>query len=189
MHAPEILPFRALRFTPEAGDPASLIAPPYDVISPAQQQALLAASPHNVVRIERPDGSSSLTAGEGEEGDRYKRAAATLAAWRKAGILARDNAPAIYLHQHGFSALGSRHLRTGFYARVRLEPHRGGAVRPHEAILEAPLADRVEMLRGLRAQVSPVFAMYRSPAGLPIPDAPPDLDFSSGDESHRLWIL
>ena len=181
MHAPEILPFRALRFSPKAGDPGALIAPPYDVINAVQQQSLLAASPHNVVRIERPD--------DGDDGDRYKRAAATLAAWRQAGLLTRDAAPAIYLHEHGFEVRGTRHQRTGFYARVRIEPHKGGAVRPHESVLEAPLADRVEMLRGLRTQVSPVFAMYPSDRPLPIPDVPPDLDFAVGGETHRLWIL
>lgn len=181
MHAPEILPFRALRFSPKAGEPGALIAPPYDVINAAQQQALLAASPHNVVRIERPD--------DGDDGDRYKRAAATLAAWKQAGVLTRDSAPALYLHEHGFEVRGKRHQRTGFYARVRIEPHKGGAVRPHEAILEAPLADRVQMLRGLKTQVSPVFAMYPSARALQVPDAPPDLDFAVGDETHRLWVL
>jgi len=181
MLAPEILPFRALRYGRGAGDPANLIAPPYDVINAAQQRSLLAASPHNVVRIERPD--------DGDDGDRYKRAAATLAAWRQARILTRDVAPAIYLHEHGFTVRGQRHLRTGFSARVRIEPHKGGAVRPHEAVLEAPLADRVEMLRGLKTQVSPVFAMYPSARSLPIPDVAPELDFAVGGESHRLWVL
>jgi len=46
-------PFRGLRYDRDrAGALGSVIAPPYDVISPAQQQALYELSPYNVVRIE-----------------------------------------------------------------------------------------------------------------------------------------
>ena len=36
----QILPLRGFRYTSAAGDFGSLLAPPYDVISPAQQKAL-----------------------------------------------------------------------------------------------------------------------------------------------------
>ena len=40
MTQPEVQPLRGLRYTPAAGDPAGLLAPPYDVISPALQATL-----------------------------------------------------------------------------------------------------------------------------------------------------
>ena len=50
----EIRPFRALRFTPEAGKIEELTCPPYDIISESQRQAYLARNPHNIVRLELP---------------------------------------------------------------------------------------------------------------------------------------
>ena len=37
----EIRPFRALRYTPEAGSMAELVCPPYDIISESQRLAYL----------------------------------------------------------------------------------------------------------------------------------------------------
>ena len=61
-----------------------MLAPPYDVISPAEHLRLLARSPLNVVRIELPSD---------EDGDKYQGAASTLAAWRSAGVLEQDELP------------------------------------------------------------------------------------------------
>ena len=56
----EIRPFQALRYHQErAGDIASLACPPYDIISPAQREELLARNPYNVVRLELPQGAAS----------------------------------------------------------------------------------------------------------------------------------
>ena len=38
-----VVPFRAWRYAPAAGDPALLVAPPYDVIGPALQSRSNAA--------------------------------------------------------------------------------------------------------------------------------------------------
>src|SRR5438034_10911396 len=48
----EIAPFRGTRYDPSAVDDLSLVvAPPYDVITEADREALEAASPYNVVRL------------------------------------------------------------------------------------------------------------------------------------------
>jgi len=66
-----VSPFRALRYDPtRVGDLAAVVAPPYDVISPAQQDALYARSPWNVVRLILP-----------REPARAEAAAETLRAW------------------------------------------------------------------------------------------------------------
>ena len=41
---PQFMPFRGLRYTPAAGPLDDLLAPPYDVITPAMQRALAAVS-------------------------------------------------------------------------------------------------------------------------------------------------
>ena len=48
----DLVPFRALRYHTPDGDLSAVIAPPYDVISAAQQESLYERSPHNVVRLE-----------------------------------------------------------------------------------------------------------------------------------------
>ena len=49
----DIRPFRALRYDPAvAGDPTTLIAPPYDVVSESDRQALYARGPFNVSLID-----------------------------------------------------------------------------------------------------------------------------------------
>lgn len=50
----EIRPFRALRFTPEAGDMRELVCPPYDIISESQRLSYLKRNPHNIIRLELP---------------------------------------------------------------------------------------------------------------------------------------
>ena len=49
---PEIKAFRGLRFDPaKAGQVSACLAPPYDVISPKEQEALYRKNPFNVVRL------------------------------------------------------------------------------------------------------------------------------------------
>src|SRR4051812_49705628 len=51
----QVKPFRAVRFGEKAGPLETLVAPPYDVISPEQREELSARSEHNVVRLTLPD--------------------------------------------------------------------------------------------------------------------------------------
>ena len=50
----EICPFRALRFTPVAGEIEELTCPPYDIISEEQRLEYLSQNPHNIIRLELP---------------------------------------------------------------------------------------------------------------------------------------
>src|SRR3954463_10213753 len=73
---PEIRPFRALRYEPETvGDLATVVAPPYDVIKPAEHQVLLLRNPKNIVRLDLPSDDR-----DDAPNDKYRRAARTLAA-------------------------------------------------------------------------------------------------------------
>ena len=90
---PDLRPFRALRFDTAGADLSSVLAPPYDIIAPAERQELLARDPHNVVRIELP-------ADLGEAGPQdYRAAAETAAAWRQAGVLVQDAQPTVTVHR------------------------------------------------------------------------------------------
>jgi len=182
----QIAPFRALRYDlGRAGDPSRLLAPPYDVIQPADQEALEANSAHNVVRL-------ILPRGEGDE--RYARAASDLARWVAEGVLRRDARPALYRVHTDFVVGARAYTRRGVLARIRLHRYEDGVVLPHERTLSGPKADRLKLKRACRVHLSPIFALYDDPRGRVdealrrAEGAAPDLDAQTPDGlSHRLW--
>ena len=193
---PEIRPFRALRYEPESvGDIGSVVAPPYDVIKPAEHQALLERNSRNIVRLDLPDDEPG-----DEPGDRYRRAARTLAAWRSDGTFRKDPRPAIYVYEQSYRVPGTDVERTqrGFYARLRLEPFgpRAGIL-PHERTLSAPREDRYMLLRATGVNTSPIVALFEDPdgrarallAGMTAADAPAVEVTDPDGTRHRLWVV
>jgi len=192
---PQIRPFRALRFSPDAvGDLGAVVAPPYDVLSAADRARLRARHERNVVRLDAPD--SEL--GDADD-DRYRRAARTLAAWRSDGTLHKDPRPAIYVLEQTYCVPGTDLERTqrGFFARLRLEPLGGGSgVLPHELTLEAAREDRYRLLRATGVNTSPVIGLYSDESSRTgallgsLAAGPPDVEVSDDDGTrHRLWVI
>ncbi len=192
---PEIRPFRALRYdSATIPDPALVVAPPYDVIGPAEHERLLAAHPANVVRLDLPRDELG-----DEPDDRYRRAARTLAAWRSDGTLHKDPHPSIYVYEQTYRVPGTEAVRTqrGFFARLRLEAFgEGSGILPHERTMAAPREDRYKLLRATGVNTSPVVALYDDAAGAggPVLDElaarGPDLDLTDVDGvRHRLWAV
>jgi uncharacterized protein (DUF1015 family) len=192
---PVIRPFRALRYDPDQVDDLNaVVSPPYDVILPADQAALLERHPRNIVRLELP----SILPGDGPD-DRYRRAARTLAEWRSDGTLRKDPRPSVYIYEQTYVVPGSAVRRTqrGFFARLRLEPFGpGSGVVPHERTMAAPKEDRYKLLRATGTNLSPVVGLYADPSGeavalLTIAAArPPDGVAVDGEGvEHRLWVI
>jgi uncharacterized protein (DUF1015 family) len=146
-----IEPFPALIFNCErAGRLEDLIAPPYDLIDEAKQQQLYARSPNNVVRLELNRDSNP-----------YASAAATLARWISDGILRRLQ-PAIFLYSQTFERDRQKYIRRGWVVRMRLEEFTSGRILPHERTFPKAKEDRLLLLAATRANISPVFGLYRS---------------------------
>jgi uncharacterized protein (DUF1015 family) len=189
----EIRPFRGLRYQAgQVGDLARVIAPPFDAISPAEQRALHARSPHNVVRLEYGEAHAD----DGEQNNRYTRAAATLTEWLDSGVLVQDDGPAFYVYDQEFEHGGVRCRRRTLLTRVGLEDWAKGAVRPHERTMTRPKEDRLRLLRACRANTSPVFALYRDPQGAissalqdAISGRSPAAVAETTKERHTLWPL
>ena len=182
----DVRPFRALRYAPTA-DPALAIAPPYDIISPAEQQALYERSPHNVVRVEYGMRHETDT----EADSRYTRAAADLAHWRAEGVLAIDDRPAIYGYRQAFAWADERYTRHAWFVALRLEEWEKGVVKPHEHTLANPKADRMSLLRATHTQVSPVYSLFRerAPSVTRIPEGEPLFDFEADGQRHMLSAI
>lgn len=190
-----IAPFRALRYNPDpdiVGDLSAVVAPPYDVISPQQQDALYQASPYNVVRLilgkEFPTDRAS--------DNRYTRARQTFDEWRAGRVLVLDEAPACYLCEHAFTWEAQRFTRTGFIARLEFDGSVPDSVLVHEATFDAPKADRARLLEAVQANLSPIFCIMSDPqrrvASLMAQAQqrqPPIATARVGDEVVRLWAL
>jgi uncharacterized protein (DUF1015 family) len=169
-----------------------VVCPPYDVISPSQQQALYDRSPYNLVRLElghqEPD--------DDERDNRYTRAAATLERWRSEGVLAAEPRPALYLHEAAFELGGRQYARRDVFAAATLAPWEAGVVRPHERTMARPKQDRLQLLRATRTQISPVWMLYPGESGplrvaweMALARAPQQDFFDQGGVRHRLWAV
>jgi uncharacterized protein (DUF1015 family) len=157
-----IRPFRALRYNTH--DPLSIAlvtAPPYDCITPQEQDELYRTHPHNVVRLilgkEHP--------GDGPDHNKYTRAASLLQKWQRGGILARDPTPMIYCYHQEFEIEGKAFLRRGFLARVGLEEFGAGQIFPHEETMPGPKEDRLKLMRATRTNTEPIFGLFPDHAG------------------------
>ncbi len=169
----DVQPFRALRYDEsKAGPLPSLVAPPYDVISPAEREQLLARSPYNVVHLTLPD--SEVEAGR------------TLARWRGEGALVEEREPACWaLSQNYVGPDGLARTRDGLVATVRVQPYERRVVLPHERTHRGPKEGRLRLLRATRAQLEPIFLLYDGERPFEIPWRAPDLEA----EGARLWRL
>ena len=185
---PEIFPFRAVRYA----DPQSLglrLAPPYDVITPAQREGYAARDPENVVHLILPQGRPGR-----DERDKYVHAGELYRDWLARGVLARDGAPSLYVLEQRFSWEGQTHTRRGFLARLGLRPFSDGVVLPHEKTLSGPKADRLQLFREVRANLSPIFALYADSGEQALLDAstagqPGVLVQGEDGVANRLWTL
>ena len=166
----DVKPFRAERYDEEKAGPLErLVAPPYDVISPAEREDYLARSPYNVVHLTLPDDE--------------QQAARDLAAWRGQGVLSRDEEPGAWVLSQDYTGPdGVERTRSGLVASLRAQPYEDGVVLPHERTHSGPKEGRLRLLKATQTQLEPIFLLYEGDP-VDIPDRPPDLH-SGGD---KLW--
>jgi uncharacterized protein (DUF1015 family) len=154
---PELFPFPGLRYQPEAlgADLGVLTAPPYDVIDEEGQARLEAAHPHNAVRLILPR--------DVDPGDRYQRARTAFDAWQDQGVLVRDE-PSLYVYRMSFTdETGAPRRMTGVIGALELSPPEAEEIVPHEKTMKKAKSDRLELLRAVRANLDPVWALSPSP--------------------------
>ncbi len=151
----EIRPFRGWRFRGRDGDVSVLLAPPYDVLSQADKDALLAREPDNIVGVDLPH----VPPGEVGPDSAYEAAGRRLRGWIADGLLQRDPQPALYAYQQDFTWAGKAHRRRAMIAAVRLAEF-GQGIWPHEKTFPGPKADRMKLNCATGMQISAVFGFY-----------------------------
>ena len=168
----EVKPFRAVRYGEPAGPLETLVAPPYDVISPEQREELAARSPYNVVHLTLPDN-------EDEAGRLWSD-------WRSGGVLADDAEPAFWwLSQDYVGPDGVARTREGLVAALKIEPYENRVILPHERTHRGPKEGRLRLLRETQAQLEPLFFLYEGAPPAQRPETPPELEA----DGASLWRL
>jgi uncharacterized protein (DUF1015 family) len=154
----EIQPFRAYRYDTKRVPLNDVLTQPYDKITPAMQDGYYAASPYNLIAIEKGRVLPTDAAGNNV----YTRAASRIEQWIAERILIQDAAPAIYVYSQDFLVPGTqlRRVRIGFIALTRVVDYQAEVVFRHEHTLSGPKADRIELLRQTRAQTGQLFLLY-----------------------------
>ncbi len=157
-----VAPFRALRYNPDhIDDLGRVITPPYDIISPAEQDAFYALHPYNMIRLELGKTAPDDT----EDNNAHTRAARYLVQWRRDGVFMREPQPAFFPYELHYPLGDGRKTRKGFFGLLRLEEFGTGCVRPHERTFEKVKSERLALMERCRAHLSPIFVLFSDPEG------------------------
>lgn len=188
----EVKPFHGLLYNTKITGPLiEVTAPPYDVISPALQEALHQKNPHNVVRLILGKEFST----DSEMDNRYSRSAGTFKQWLEEEVLVRDSRPGFYLYSQEYEFEGEKFCRTGIFARVKTEAFSKGNILPHEFTLAKAKTDRNRLLNACHANFSPIFGLYSDPEGKldallqDEGNLEPLSVIDDGSVVHRIWRL
>jgi len=187
----KIFPFRAVRYTAQAGDPADLLTQPYDKIPDDLREEYYRASAYNFVRLIKakpePDDNDSNNV--------YTRAASSLSDWLDGSILAQDDAPSFYPYFQEFSHLdtGETFVRKGFIGLTELAEYSEGIVHGHELTHKGPKLDRLELTRHTRTHFGQLFMLFDDPErriDVLLDEAAasdPLVEVRESDVIHRMW--
>ncbi len=180
-----IKPFRGIRYNQMKVTLANVVAPPYDVISPEQQNGYYAKDPLNVIRLIL-----------GREEDRYASAAKTYSEWQGSDVLLRDLTPSIYPLVQTFKTIEGKQIqRKGFIALCRLEEFEKKIVLPHERTLSKAKEDRFKLFKATKSNFSQVFSLYSDPEKKidqyldPIHSTYPVIDVEFEQVQNQLWQI
>jgi uncharacterized protein (DUF1015 family) len=159
---PEIAPLKGLLYNQQLIDNMDeVITPPFDVISPEEQEMYHERHPYNMIRLilgrRQPN--------DNEHNNWYNRAAEELRAWQQEGVLIRDSKPAFYDYEIDYQESPHQlRMRQGVICLVRLQDFSHGSVLPHERTYEGTKSERLQLMRACNANLSQVFALYPDPA-------------------------
>ncbi len=147
---PRFTPFPALRYCDTTID--DLVAPPYDVLSDDDLDALNARDQFNITHVDVPR--------ESDGPGRYERAGQVLRQWIDAGVMAYDDQPTYTLYRLGFTdASGTERNIVGVLGGLEVGPYGECGVLPHERITPKASTDRLDLTRATRANMSPIWGL------------------------------
>jgi uncharacterized protein (DUF1015 family) len=151
-----IKPFKGVVYNEKkVGGFSKVVAPPYDIIPKEMQNELYRANPYNIVRLEL----GKMRSSDSPADNRYTRAGKFFNSWLKNKQLVQDKKDSIYIYSQKYRE-GSKVIdRIGFMALMSLDEGKK-KVLPHENTLLAPKVDRLDLMRSIKANLSPIFVLY-----------------------------
>lgn len=150
-----IRPFKGVCYNlDKITDLSQVVCPPYDVINKEDQDFYYKQSPYNFIRlilnkVEPQDNSIH---------NKYSRAAVFFNEWLKLLILKQDQEEALYFYRQDFFYEDKELSRFGFIALLELDD--SGIVFPHENTHTAPKNDRLELVKNIKSNLSPIFTIF-----------------------------
>lgn len=189
-----VRPFCGLRYnTEKVGSLSFVTAPPYDIISDAEQESLVTRHKNNIITLEL--GKNYKT--DDDNNNRYTRARDCMNEWISLDILKKDNTPSYYIYEEIFEISGTTRNLRGIISAVELVPFSEKIVLPHEETLSKAKADRFNLMNETHANFSPVYFLYmdeRKIVSSIISDVcsskTPDESFTTDDGIiHNMWIV
>lgn len=153
----EFRPFNGLRYDAEKNDLAKVTAPPYDVISDDERDDFLKLDENNVVKLIL----GKMYDSDDENNNRYTRAKDVLNEWTDKGVLIKDEKKYYYLLKQEYeNKYGEKKATYGIITEVKLHPWSEGVILPHERTLSKPKADRLNLVKETKANLSPIYLLY-----------------------------
>jgi uncharacterized protein (DUF1015 family) len=129
-----------------------VIAPPYDVLSDADVDALGARHTANIVHVDVPR--------ETDGPDRYVRAAQVLAGWVADGTLVHDPSPSYTIYRMSWhDEAGTPRATVGVLGALEVVDEGAGGVLPHERTTPKAKTDRLDLTRATCTNLSPVWGL------------------------------
>lgn len=190
----KIIPFQGLRYnTQKINNLSKVTTPPYDVISPKEQDNFYAMHSNNIIRLELNKEQETDT----DTNNKYTRAKDFLNQWIDEQILVFEDKPALYLYEQVFTLKnGETKSFKGFMTLVQLEEFSKKVVLPHEETLSKAKADRFNLMSTTNANFSQIYCLYMDPqktitnAINEISQNKPDISFTAFDGIlQNLWIV
>ena len=178
-----VFPFRGYRYdSSRIGRLEDVVTQPYDKITPSMLEEYLRRHPHNMARVIK--------------NANYEEAGEHLLNWIGDGVVKQDGESCFYPYEQVFDLDGSRVSRLGFICLTSLGDS-NLTVRGHERVLQAPLQDRLDLIRQTRSNEGLIFMLHSQPSmrvdeilSQAIEGEDPEIKMV--DEygvSHRLWCL
>ena len=167
-----------------------LVCPPYDVISPAEQQRLHDRDPANAVHLELSQAYEDRDERNLEVADVWRR-------WVAEGVITQDATESLYVYRQDFVSGDGRRCRVaGVIGALKLGPYgESSGVLPHERTMPGPIEERLSLMKALPVNISPIYSIYRGGGRLTpylndLENRPTAARFADEHGTlHRLWVI
>ena len=194
---PEVIPFISTKYNFKIVDDLSkVLTPPYDVISPEDQDNFYKSHDYNIIRIIL----GKDLAGDDDENNKYIRASNFFNDWKSSLVMLEEEKASYYVYEQEFKIPGDKSgkvfKRRGFLGLVRLEPFSKNNILAHEQTFKGPKLDRFKLFTAVQANFCPIFMVYQDKKKETdqilnkTASAKPEVDVTMPDGiTHRLWTL